>query len=242
VDLEVASSGITTIVGPSGSGKTTLLRLAAGLDSPDSGRLWRREESKLGVVFQEPRLLHSLTVEGNILLGLGPTRAARRGLCRVREVEELLGLVEFARAYPNQLSGGLAQRVALGRALVRDPEILLMDEPFSALDAALRRRLQNELLSVQKLRGIGVVFVTHDLGEAVYLGDRVLVMRRGRIVHDQSVELGRPRDLRSPDVHALEDTLAAALGSGPAFQAYDEDEPGSERGPEPDALSTVDVV
>ncbi|MDA8426339.1 MAG: ATP-binding cassette domain-containing protein [Treponema sp.] len=225
VDLELAASGITTIVGPSGCGKTTLLRLAAGLDLPDSGEVWRRGGSRLGFVFQEPRLLRSLTVEGNILLGLGPGRADRSGLDRVREVEALLGLEDFARAYPDQLSGGLAQRAALGRALVRDPELLFMDEPFSALDARLRRRLQDELVSILKLRAISVVFVTHDLGEAVYLGDRVLVMREGRIVREESVGLGRPRDLRSPEVHALEDILAAALGAASDSEENEEEFP-----------------
>jgi sulfonate transport system ATP-binding protein len=152
------------------------------------------------VVFQEPRLLRSLTVEGNILLGLGPGRAARGGLERVDEVLRLLGLAEFRRAWPDQLSGGLAQRVALGRALVRDPELLLMDEPFSALDAPLRRRLQDRQQ-----------FVTHDLAEAIYLGDRVLVMRGGRIVWDGAVGLARPRDLRSAEVHRIQDTLARLL-------------------------------
>jgi len=213
VDLEVATKGIVTVVGPSGSGKTTLIRLAAGLDRPDTGHVWRHEASRLGVVFQEPRLLRSLTVEGNILLGLGPGRAARRGLGRVHEVLELLGLEAFRRAYPDQLSGGLAQRVALGRALVRDPELLLMDEPFSALDAPLRRRLQDKLLAILNLRAMSVVFVTHDLTEAIYLGDRILVMRSGRLVWDCPVELSRPRDLRSAPVHSLQDTLAQRLGA-----------------------------
>jgi sulfonate transport system ATP-binding protein len=212
VDLEVAAQGIVTVVGPSGSGKTTLIRLAAGLDRPDSGQVWRHEASRLGVVFQEPRLLRSLTVEGNVLLGLGPGRDARRGLSRVHEVLELLGLEAFRRAYPDQLSGGLAQRVALGRALVREPELLLMDEPFSALDVPLRRRLQDELLAILSLRAMSVVFVTHDLAEAIYLGDRILVMRSGRIVWDGPVELGRPRDLRSAPVHSLQDALAQRLG------------------------------
>lgn len=215
VDLEVAAGGIVTVVGPSGSGKTTLIRLAAGLDRPDSGTVWRQEASRLGVVFQEPRLLRSLTVEGNILLGLGPGRAARRGLDRVRGTMALLGLAEFRAAYPDQLSGGLAQRVALGRALVRDPELLLMDEPFSALDAPLRHRLQDELLAVLASRAISVVFVTHDLAEAIYLGDRVLVMRCGRIVWDGPVGLARPRDLRSAEVHRIQDALARLLEEAP---------------------------
>jgi ABC-type nitrate/sulfonate/bicarbonate transport system ATPase subunit len=214
VDLEVAGKGIVTVVGSSGSGKTTLIRLAAGLDRPDLGQVWRHEASKLGVVFQEPRLLRSLTVEGNILLGLGAGRAVRRNLGRVHEVMELLGLGEFRRAYPDQLSGGLAQRVALGRALVRDPELLLMDEPFSALDVPLRRRLQDELLAILETRAMSVVFVTHDLAEAIYLGDRVLVMRSGRIVWDGPIELDRPRDLRSASVHRLQDALAQLLGEG----------------------------
>lgn len=213
VDLELAARGIVTVVGPSGCGKTTLIRLAAGLDRPDAGTVWRAE-ARLGVVFQEPRLLRSLTVEGNVLLGLGPGRAARSGLDRVRETLELLGLAAFRGAYPDQLSGGLAQRVALGRALVRDPELLLMDEPFSALDAPLRRRLQDELLAILALRAMSVVFVTHDLAEAIYLGDRVVVLRGGRIVRDEPVALARPRDLRSAAVHRIQDALAQLLGAG----------------------------
>jgi sulfonate transport system ATP-binding protein len=214
VDLEVPAQGIVTLVGSSGCGKTTLIRLAAGLDRPDSGKVWRRESARLGVVFQEPRLLRSLTAEDNVLLGLGPGRADRAGQERAREVLELLGLGAFRRAYPDQLSGGLAQRVALGRALVRDPDLLLMDEPFSALDAPLRRRLQDELLAILRLRAISVVFVTHDLAEAVYLGDRILVMRRGRIVQDAPVGLERPRDPRSEPMHQIQDALARLLDDG----------------------------
>jgi ABC-type nitrate/sulfonate/bicarbonate transport system ATPase subunit len=218
VDLEVAAKGIVTVVGPSGSGKTTLIRLAAGLDRPDSGRVWRHEAARLGVVFQEPRLLRSLTVEGNILLGLGPGREARRGLGRVREVLALMGLEAFRQAYPDQLSGGLAQRVALGRALVREPELLLMDEPFSALDAPLRRRLQDELLAILEFRAMSVVFVTHDLAEAIYLGDRVVVMGGGRIVWDGPIDLERPRDLRSAPVHRIQDALSRLLGAKEAIE------------------------
>jgi ABC-type nitrate/sulfonate/bicarbonate transport system ATPase subunit len=213
VDLAVAAQGIVTVVGPSGCGKTTLIRLAAGLDRPDAGTVWRKE-ARLGVVFQEPRLLRSLTVEGNVLLGLGPGRALRGDLERVRAVLELLGLMDFRAAYPDQLSGGLAQRAALGRALVREPELLLMDEPFSALDAPLRRRLQDELLAILELRAMTVVFVTHDLAEAIYLGDRVLVLRGGRIVWDGAVALARPRDLRSEPVHRIQDALAQLLDPG----------------------------
>jgi len=226
VDLEVASHGIVTVVGASGSGKTTLIRLAAGLDRPDSGQVWRHEASRLGVVFQEPRLLRSLTVEGNILLGLGPGKATKPALSRVHEVMELLGLGKFRRAYPDQLSGGLAQRVALGRVLVRDPELLLMDEPFSALDAPLRRRLQDELLAILELRAMSVVFVTHDLAEAAYLGDRVLVMRSGRIVWDGPIVLDRPRDLRSAPMHRIQDALAKHLdeaGNEPPAPGRDPD-------------------
>jgi len=215
VDLEVPAGAIVTLVGASGSGKTTLIRLAAGLERPDSGQVWREPSSRLGVVFQEPRLLRSLSVEGNILLGLGAGRPSPEGLDRVREVLELLGLGGFRKARPDQLSGGLAQRVALGRALVRDPEILLMDEPFSALDAPLRRRLQDELLAIQALRAMSVVFVTHDLAEAIHLGDRVLVLRGGRIVQDETIALERPRDPRSAPFHRIQDALVRSLDPGP---------------------------
>ncbi len=212
VDFELRRGEVVALVGPSGSGKTTLLRIAAGLEVPDSGRALPAEGAKLGFVFQEPRLLRHLTTEGNIALGLGSKRAEREGLGRVDEVIGILGLREHRRAYPHQLSGGLAQRVALGRALVRDPDLLFMDEPFSALDAPLRRRLQDELLGILAARRMSVLFVTHDLTEAAYLGDRVLVLRGGRVARDEGIALGRPRDPRSAAFLRLVDSLEITLG------------------------------
>jgi ABC-type nitrate/sulfonate/bicarbonate transport system ATPase subunit len=215
VDFELAEGEIAVVVGPSGSGKTTLLRVAAGLESRDEGRVTLGAGTKIGFVFQEPRLLASLTVEGNVSLGLGSRKAEREGAPRVREALELLGIAGFRRAYPSQLSGGIAQRVALARALVRDPDILFMDEPFSALDAPLRRRLQDELLEILASRRTSLAFVTHDLREAVYLGDRIVALRSGRVVSDEAVGLARPRESRSEGFARLLDSLALSLGARP---------------------------
>jgi sulfonate transport system ATP-binding protein len=232
LDFDLAPGEIAAIVGPSGSGKTTLLRIAAGLESVDAGLVTRRADARIGFVFQEPRLLSSLSVEGNISLGLG-RGLGRDGAERVRETIELLGLSDFRRAYPSQLSGGIAQRVSLGRALVREPELLFMDEPFSALDAPLRRRLQDELLAVLERRRAGVLFVTHDIEEALYLGDRVLALRLGSIVRDEPIGLDRPRDRRSADFLDFVDSLAHTLGEG-AYGPSTED--GHSTGSEEDSV------
>jgi ABC-type nitrate/sulfonate/bicarbonate transport system ATPase subunit len=213
VDFELAEGELVAVVGPSGSGKTTLLRIAAGLESVDAGSVRRGEGARIGFVFQEPRLLSSRTVEGNVALGLGSRRAEREGSARVLELLGLLGLSEFRRAYPRELSGGIAQRVAIGRALVRDPEVLFLDEPFSALDAPLRARLQDELLAVLARRGTSAVFVTHDLGEALYLGDRVVTLVRGRIVRHERIALLRPRDRQGKEFSELKASLALTLGA-----------------------------
>lgn len=212
VSLELRDGEIVAVVGPSGSGKTTLLRIASGLLEPDSGTARLEPGTRIGFMFQEPRLLGHLTAEGNIALGLGARRARRCGASRVGEVIELLGLGDHRRAYPSELSGGLAQRVALGRALVRDPDLIFMDEPFSALDAILRRRLQDDLLDILARRGTSALFVTHDLAEALYLGDRAVVLRAGRIVRDETIPLPRPRDSRAAEFSALQDSIARALG------------------------------
>jgi sulfonate transport system ATP-binding protein len=213
VDLELEEGQTSVVVGPSGSGKTTLLRVAAGLLTPQEGRTTMAAGTKLGFVFQEPRLLGHLTAEGNIALGLGSRKAEKEGKLRVAETVELLGLGSHRSAYPSELSGGLAQRVALGRALVRDPDVVFMDEPFSALDAPLRRRLQDELLAILAARRTSALFVTHDLVEALYLGDRVIVLRDGRRVRDEAIGLPRPREPRSAGFVGLQDSLALALGS-----------------------------
>jgi sulfonate transport system ATP-binding protein len=223
VDFELGAGEMATIVGPSGSGKTTLLRIAAGLETADSGTVVQGEGTRTGFVFQEPRLLSSLTVEGNIALGLGSRTSGREGSGRVREVIDLLGLSAFRRAHPAQLSGGIAQRVALGRALVRDPDLLFMDEPFSALDAPLRRRLQDELLGILASTRMSLVFVTHDLTEAIYLGDRFVALRAGRIVREEPISLKRPRDRRSEAFLGLVDSLASTLGEGARRRAAESD-------------------
>jgi len=223
VDLELREGELATVVGPSGSGKTTLLRVAAGLESADRGRAERSAGTRIGFVFQEPRLLGSLTVEGNVALGLGSRRAEREGARRVRELLGLLGLEAFRRAYPSQLSGGIAQRVSIGRALVRDPDLLFLDEPFSALDAPLRRRLQDELLGILASRRTAALFVTHDLVEALYVGDRVIALRSGRVVRDEPVALPRPREPRSAAFAALADSLALTLGGEARTRSFDAD-------------------
>ena len=216
VDLTLGEGEILAVVGPSGSGKTTLLRVASGLERLDSGESMRSEGASIGFVFQEPRLLSSLTVEGNVALGLGSGRAARAWARRVRDALELLGIRDFARAYPSQLSGGIAQRVALARALVRGPELLFLDEPFSALDAPLRKRLQDELLAILARSGTSALFVTHDLAEAIYVGDRVVALRAGRVSREERVALARPRDIRGEAFARLRESLAATLAAGAA--------------------------
>ena len=202
-DLEVADGEFIAIVGASGCGKSTLLRLLVGLDREFQGEI--RIDGKpidgiggeRGIVFQEHRLFPWLTVEQNVALGLVNEPLSETGkAARVADYLQLVGLTAFARAYPHQLSGGMAQRVAIARGLVASPRILLLDEPFGALDALTRQQLQEELQRIRQRERITTVLVTHDVEEALFLADRVVVMapRPGRIKRIVTVPLEHPRE------------------------------------------------
>ena len=202
ISLHVPAGEFLCLVGPSGSGKSTLLRVIAGLLPQTSGEV-HIEASRPGtpltaMVFQEHALLPWRTVLANVAFGLenrGVARAARE--TRAREMLAMVGLAKFAQHYPHQLSGGMKQRVGIARALANDPEVLLMDEPFAALDAQTRTLMQEELLRIWARLGTTVIYVTHSLEEALLLGDRVALMtaRPGRVSEVFPVDLGRPRGL-----------------------------------------------
>jgi NitT/TauT family transport system ATP-binding protein len=209
IDLEVRAGEFLVIVGPSGCGKSTLLDLVGGLAAPTSGRILvgGREVTgpglDRGVVFQQYALLPWRTAQGNVEFGLEAKNVLRRErAARAREYLDLVGLSSFRDRYPHELSGGMKQRVAIARSLAFDPQVLLMDEPFAALDAQTRDGLQDELLRIWERTGKTVVFITHGIEEAVYLGQRVAVMtsRPGRIKRVVEVPLtarSTTEDLRS---------------------------------------------
>jgi NitT/TauT family transport system ATP-binding protein len=209
VSLDVAPGEFVCLLGASGCGKSTLLNLVAGLDQPSVGEVNVRAR-RIGLMFQEAALFPWLTVRGNVDLALkltGVGRDARR--TRVEELLEMVRLRDFAKRMPHELSGGMRQRVALVRALAQDAEVLLMDEPFGALDAMTRDRLHDELESVWRRTGKTVLFVTHNVREAVRLGDRVVLLasRPGRVAATYIVHIPRPRRIDSPEVA----TLAASI-------------------------------
>lgn len=201
VSFSVGVGEIVALMGASGCGKTTLLRLAAGLEHPTSGTILFCEEPVRGpgrgrgIMFQEPRLFPWLTVEQNVKLGLPEDMSHSEVKHTVRRLLQLVGVEGFGKAYPCQLSGGMAQRVALARVLAVNPQLLLLDEPFSGLDIAARLTLQDAVLSIARQRNLTICLVTHDLEEAVYLADTVYVLspRPGRIVHSMEIPIPRPR-------------------------------------------------
>jgi sulfonate transport system ATP-binding protein len=222
VTLTIAPGEFVSIVGASGCGKSTLLRLVVGLEEDYRGEILldgRRvvgTSLQRGIVFQEHRLFPWLTVEQNIRLALLNTPGTDAEKDRnVREHIALVGLAGFEQAYPHQLSGGMSQRVAIARALVTRPEILLLDEPFGALDALTRAYLQQELHRIWQAEGITMILVTHDVEEAVYLGDRVVVMepRPGRIRRIVPVDLPHPRERAAlPFARVRDDVLREFTG------------------------------
>ncbi|MBC7589896.1 MAG: ABC transporter ATP-binding protein [Salinibacterium sp.] len=233
VELTVEAGEFVSLIGPSGCGKSTLLRLIADLDPASSGTLeifgksasTARIDQDYGIAFQQAGLLPWRTVAGNIALPLelhGMARPARAA--RVAELAELVGLTEFVDRYPDQLSGGMQQRVAIARALAEQPRLLLMDEPFGALDEMTREYLQGELTRIAADTGAAVVFVTHSIPEAVFLSDRVVVMsaRPGRITDILSTGLGDTRDegLReSPAYYERVTAVREALHGTPVERA-----------------------
>jgi len=199
--LPVQAGELVSVVGPSGCGKSTLLRLVAGLDTPDAGTLWVGAEpisgpsAQRGLVFQDPNLFPWLTVRHNIETGLVARGVLKEKRQEVDEFMRLVGLASFANAYPHHLSGGMAQRVALARALINHPKVLLLDEPLGALDAFTRMRMQDEVLRLWQARRTTMLLVTHDIDEAIYMSDRIVIMtpRPGRIDRILDVPLPRPR-------------------------------------------------
>lgn len=226
--LTVEPGQFVCVVGPSGCGKTTLLKILAGFLRPTGGTAYvdgvpiTGPSHERGVVFQHPNLFPWLTVRGNVELGLkwrGVAAAERRA--RAEEFLHLVGLQGFEDNKPYELSGGMQQRTQIARVLANDPQIILMDEPFGALDALTRERLQADLLQIARERGKTVFFITHSVDEAVFLGDRVLVMspRPGRILLDQPVTISQTygrmlggQELRTtPEFHELRDRISATI-------------------------------
>lgn len=207
LDITIRNGEFIALLGASGSGKTTLLRILAGLDAPDEGEAW--VPSKRTVVFQEPRLVQSKSVWRNVVVGL-PRQLATRERA-VRALSEV-SLDHRADAWPATLSGGEAQRAALARALVREPELLLLDEPFAALDALTRLRMQHLIRELCAAHGPSTSLVTHDVEEAILLADRVLVLREGRIAFDEPVNLPQPRRAGGEAFDTLRGRLLAQLG------------------------------
>ncbi len=218
VTLNVDRGEILAIVGGSGCGKSTLLRAVSGLDRPSQGTITLDGEKiaepheKIGIIFQEPRLLPWLTVAENVGFGIAHLPKAERER-RVTRVLDKVGLTDKAGVWPRELSGGQAQRVAIARALVPQPQVLLLDEPFSALDAFTRTDLQDHVLALWADLKPTLIFVTHDVDEAVVMADRILVMRPrpGRLYEDIDADLPRPRDRQSAAFDFVKRRVLAAL-------------------------------
>jgi NitT/TauT family transport system ATP-binding protein len=220
VSLRIAPNELVSLLGPSGCGKSTLLRLVAGLETPtigtisaDGDRITGPHPSRV-VMFQDPTLYPWRTVKANVSLGLEARGLLRRQAHRVDEALQLVGLTQFATAYPHQLSGGMAQRVSLARALVNDPKLLLLDEPLGKLDSMTRMTMQQELVALWQRSGFTGLLVTHDVEEAVFMSNRVIVLsdRPATIKADIRIDLPFPRHRGDPRLAELRRKILGVLG------------------------------
>ncbi|WP_445155418.1 ABC transporter ATP-binding protein [Arthrobacter sp. Hor0625] len=235
VSFDVRAGEVLAILGASGCGKSTLLRAAAGLDAPSAGSVHidgsdvRGVDPRCAFAFQEPRLLPWHTLQANIAIGLPPGLSARDGKAKVARLLDLVGLQDFAKHRPREVSGGMAQRASLARALARNPGVLLLDEPFGALDALTRIKMQDLLLEVHRAEPTTVLLVTHDVDEALQLADRIIVLGKetspepgapkgatavagATIVRSVVVPGERPRDRASAELARMRASLLASLG------------------------------
>ncbi|MDR3159267.1 MAG: ABC transporter ATP-binding protein [Zoogloeaceae bacterium] len=225
VSLDIAPGEFVALLGPSGCGKSTLLRLVAGLEAADSGALTQdgalitRPDPSRIVVFQDPTLFPWRTVWDNVALGLEAQGILKQGKSRVDEALKKVGLDGFARSYPHQLSGGMAQRAALARALVNNPKLLILDEPLGKLDSLTRLEMQGELLSLWQRNGFSVLLVTHDIEEALFLAQRVIIFspRPARIVSEIFVDRPYPRHRGDAALANLRHEVLNQLGLGKSW-------------------------
>ncbi|HCF49312.1 MAG TPA: ABC transporter ATP-binding protein [Syntrophomonas sp.] len=219
INLHIKPGEFIALIGPSGCGKSTLLRLIVGLDVPSEGELFLNGEKitgphyERGLVFQDPTLFPWLNVYDNVASGLVARKIYREKKQDVAEYIKLVGLSGFEKSYPHHLSGGMAQRAALARALVNHPRVLLMDEPLGALDAFTRMQMQDEILRIWQERKTTVVLVTHDVDEAIYMSDRIVIMtpRPGKIQEIIDVPIGKPRARNHPDFFRLRSKILETL-------------------------------
>lgn len=218
LSLDIGEGELVTIVGLSGCGKSTLLSIIAGLDSPDSGYLYARmgkgpsAKAERVVIFQEGALFPWLTAAENVEFGLmvaGMSKERRKEITDY--FMEMMQLAQFADSPVHQLSGGMKQRVAIARALALDPQILLMDEPFASLDVQTRELLHEQLLRIHRSTGKTILFVTHDINEALQLGDRVLLLSRAGGIKEVAIGYPKPRDIESPEIGAIRRELLKDL-------------------------------
>ena len=208
---EFPEQSITVILGRSGCGKTTLLRILAGFEPHNSGEVFTPAKEKIGMVFQEPRLMPWLTVWKNITFGVPKERLAPAAVDRLLK---MTGLTGFEKAYPSQLSGGMQQRAALARALAYDPELILMDEPFAALDHFTREAMQNELIQIFSQQKKSIIFVTHSVDEALLIGQKILVLNPGGAAQEFILsQYTYPRDLLSDEMIERKKEILGAIQS-----------------------------